>query len=70
MIHTVRLPHPDRECWTYATCACGWSVRYEWGGHGDAADLAAKHIEETTESEPLEAVEMSGTRTVMPGRSL
>lgn len=68
--HGVRLPYPDRIEPTVGTCSCGWTVVYEWGAHGDAVIEAGAHVEHEEHTEWLDLSEMSGTRLVIPGRSL
>lgn len=68
--HTVRLPYPDRNEPTVGKCACGWHLVYSWGQHGDATYEAGLHIEQAAKAESIEAAEMSGDRTIFPGRSL
>ena len=68
--HTVHLPHPSTDGITVGRCDCGWLLTYKWGEHGEAAASASDHIEQATQSEPIELSEMSGKRTVIPGRSL
>jgi hypothetical protein len=68
--HWVSLPHPDRAEPTVGRCVCGWSVVYRWGGHREAVNAAADHIEEADLAQPIELSRLDGEISVIPGASL